>query len=530
MATTKETKGGPDRGIEPESKVYYTPDDVADFDYQRDLGNPGEYPMTRGPYPEMYRKQPWGVRTYAGFGTGSDSNQRYKYLLELGQSAFNVAFDLPTQNGLDSDDPAADGNVGRVGVAIDTLKDMADLFDGIPMEKARPHFTIQPTGAVILAMWVALGDQRGLDRQELRGTVNNDVLSDYVMRGTWVLPPRPAVKAVGDCIEWCINNAPHFNAIDLRGGMTASFGFACATAYIEEVVNRGYSIDDFGHLFTFMSGAGLRNFFSGIAGMRARRRFWARLMKEKYGATNPRVMMYRTGASSGGGDLTYEQPLNNITRLAYICLANVLGGTQSMNLASYDEGYAIPSEESVRVSQMINQILIHETNICDVVDPLAGSYYIEHLTNQHEQNLKESLEELEKYGGVIKAIEDGVIQRQNMRDSWERSRQVRPTVGRNLFVIDPEKDETRKRLERVEGAHHEYSAGTQQEQINKLQQVKAERDSQAVSETLKTLEQAAVKGENTLPYIIDAVKSYATVGEIMAVLKAVWGSYVEASL
>lgn len=513
-------------------KTTYGPEDIAGLDYEQDLGDPGQFPYTRGPYPDMYAKRPWTIRTYAGFGTGDASNERFKFLLAHGQTGLMVAFDLPTQNGLDSDNPRAKGEVGRSGVAIDTLDDMELLFNDIDLVQARPYFTIQPTGAIILAMWVALADQRGISRKELKGTVNNDVLSDMVARGTWVLPPGPATRLVGDCIEWCLKEAPNFNAISLRGGGGPAFEFATALAYADEVCKRGYDVDDFAHLFSFMGGAMMRDFFGSIAAIRARRRFWARLMKKR-GAKKKASMIYRTGASYGGADMTAAQPLNNIARLAWGALANVLAGVQSINLASYDESFAIPSEETVRVSQMIHQMLIHEMQICKIADPLGGSFCVEKLTNQHEANLKKELEKLEAMGGVVVAIEKGYIQKELAKRNYEWVKDIQEgkiaRVGENMFVLEKDKDLVRKQMEEGEGLH-QHDNTTEERQISRLKKVKAGRNGEAVQQSLAALREAAEKGTNTIPCFIEAVKNRATLGEMMGTLKEVFGEYREVGI
>lgn len=406
------------------------------------------------------------------------------------------------------------------------------LFDGIDLVQARPYFTIQPTGPVILAMWVALADKRGIPRKELRGTVNNDVLSDMVARGTWVLPPGPGTRLVGDCIEWCLKEAPNFNAISLRGGGGPAFEFATALAYADEVRRRGYGVDDFAHLFTFMGGAMVRDFFGSIAAIRARRRFWARLMKER-GAIKPESMKYRTGASYGGADMTAAQPLNNVARLAWGALANVLAGVQSINLASYDEAFAIPAEDSVRTSQMIHQMLIHEMQICKVADPLGGSYYVEKLTNLHEKSLKKELEKLESIGGVILAIEKGYIQKELAKRNyeWVKNQQEGkiPRIGENMFVLERDKDLMRKQMDEGEGLF-QYDTTTHDRQIERLRKIKAERDAEAVKHSLSALRQAAKGGNNTIPHMIEAVKAQSTIGEIMGVLKEQFGEYRESGV
>ncbi len=517
-----------------EVKVVYRPEDLEGFDYGRDLGDPGSYPFTRGIYPTMYRSQLWTMRPYAGMASAEETNQRFKFLLNSGQTGLSLAFDLPTQLGMDSDDPPAKYDVGKLGVAVDTLDDMERLFDGIPLDKMSTSFTINSTAAIILAMYVLVGKKQGVAPEQLRGTVQNDILKEYVARGTWIFPPKPSMRLIADTIEHCINHIPRFNPISVSATHLCEYGakaeqsvslpFLNALAYMDEVLKRGYSVDQVAPQIVFHMAVGGRNFhlFEDVAKLRAARRLWARLMKERYGAKNPESMRLKFSTGALGGGMTAAEPLNNIARGAFFGLAAVLAGTRSLNMGCFDEAYAIPSDLAIRTALRVQQILAYETGVTDTVDPLAGSYYVESLTNRMEEKMRETMEGMEKRGGIVKAIEEGSLQRDLARQSYEHQEKIskgeKVLVGVNRFTSKEEE----KPIE-------VYRANPQirDAQIGRLQAVKARRDPKRVQETLAGLRSAAEKGENLFPSLFPAVEALATVGEITSTLKQVFGEYQE---
>lgn len=515
-------------------KVFYTPDDLQGFDYERDLGDPGSFPYTRGIYPTMYRGQIWTMRPYAGMGTGEETNKRFKFLLASGQTGLSLAFDLPTQLGMDSDDPQAKYDVGKLGVAVDTLDDFELIFEGIPLDKMSTSFTINSTASVILAMYILVAKKQGVSWQQLRGTVQNDILKEYVARGTWIFPPQPSMRLIADIIEYCLNYLPRFNPISVSATHLCEYGanaeqsvslpFLNALAYIDEVLKRGYAIDQVAPLIVFHMAVGGRNFhlFEDVAKLRAARRLWARLMKERYGAKNPESMRLKFSTGALGGGMTAAEPLNNIARAAYFALAAVLAGTRSLNMACFDEAYAIPTDLAIRTALRIQQILAYETGVTDTVDPLAGSYYIESLTNQMEARMRKTMAEIESQGGIIKAIEEGRIQRELARQSYELqekiSRGEKILVGVNRFKSKEEE----KPLE-----VYRHDPKIREVQISRLKAVKARRDQSKVEEALRKLRQAAQGNENIMPAIISAVEVRATIGEITSTLKEVFGTFQE---
>lgn len=515
-------------------KVFYTPKDLKEFDYERDLGDPGTYPFTRGIYSTMYRGQLWTMRPYAGMGTSEETNKRFKFLLASGQTGLSLAFDLPTQLGLDSDDPQAKYDVGKLGVAVDTLDDFELIFEGIPLDKMSTSFTINSTASVILAMYILVGKKQGVPPHQLRGTVQNDILKEYVARGTWIFPPQPSMRLIADIIEYCLNYLPRFNPISVSATHLCEYGanaeqsvslpFLNALAYIEEVLKRGYTIDQVAPLIVFHMAVGGRNFhfFEDVAKLRAARRLWARLMKERYGAQNEESLRLKFSTGALGGGMTAAEPLNNIARAAYFALAAVLAGTRSLNMACFDEAYAIPTDLAIRTALRIQQILAYETGVTDTVDPLAGSYYIESLTNQMEAKMRQTMAELESQRGIIKAIEEGRIQRELARQSYELqekiSRGEKVLVGVNRFKSKEEE----KNLE-----VYRHDPQIREVQINRLKEVKARRDPNKVTEALKKLRQVAQGSENIMPAIIAAVEARATIGEITATLKEIFGTFQE---
>ncbi len=515
-------------------KVFYKPEDLAEFNYESDLGDPGAYPFTRGIYPTMYRSQLWTMRPYAGMATGEETNKRFKFLLKSGQTGLSLAFDLPTQLGMDSDDPLARHDVGKLGVAVDTLEDMEGIFEGIPLDRMSTSFTINSTAAIILAMYVLVAQKQGVTPDQLRGTVQNDILKEYVARGTWIFPPKPSMRLIADTIEYCINHIPRFNPISVSATHLCEYGaeaeqsvslpFLNALAYIDEVLKRGYEIDHVAPLIVFHMAVGGRNFhlFEDVAKLRAGRRLWAKLMKERYGAKNPESMRLKFSTGALGGGMTAAEPLNNITRGAYFALAAVLAGTRSLNMACFDEAYAIPADLAIRTSLRVQQILAYETGVTDTVDPLAGSYYIESLTHQMEEQMGKTMAEIETRGGIVKAIEEGTLQRELARQSYELqeriSRGEKVLVGVNRFTSQEEE----KPLE-----VYRADPKVREAQTARIEAVKNRRDSQKVEEALFRLRQAAQKDENIFPALFPAVEAQATIGEITAALKQVFGEYQE---
>ncbi|MBU1205624.1 MAG: methylmalonyl-CoA mutase [Proteobacteria bacterium] len=516
-------------------KKLYTPQDIAHLSFERDIGDPGQFPYVRGIYPDMYWKRPWTRRLYAGFGNAVETNRRFKFLLDHGQTGLSAALDLPTQMGLDSDDPLAAADVGRVGVAIDTLKDMEEIFEGIDLGKISTSFTINATAAILLAMYVAVGEKQGVPSKHLRGTVQNDILKEYIARGQYIFPPQPSIRITGDIIEYCIHNIPRFNSISVAGshmhenGATAvqqvAYTFCDALTYIDEVVRRGYHIDQFAQNISFLF-CSRQNMFEDICTYRAARKRWAYLMKDRLQAKDPRSHILKFAAGGGGLWMTKRQPLNNIARGMVVALASALGGAQSVLLAAYDEPFAIPTEESAGISLNIQNILIHEVGITDTIDPLGGSYFIESLTDQIDRKIVETMDGVEKSGGIVSLIEKGDLQRQLAQQAMQEEMRIQKgesvLVGVNRFVAEEEKGEE-------EMVFHEPDPMTRQRQIERLARVKKERDPQQVSAALADLKKAAMKGENLMPSLIRAVKTYATLGEMVWVLKGIYGIYTAPS-
>jgi methylmalonyl-CoA mutase N-terminal domain/subunit len=494
----------------------------------RDVGFPGEYPYTRGIQPTMYRGRLWSIRQYAGYGTPEETNQRFKFLLKEGQPGLSTAFDLPTQLGYDSDDPRALGEVGKVGVAIDTLQDMETVFDGIPLERVSTSMTINAPAAILVAMYQAVGEKQGVAPQELQGTVQNDVLKEYVARGTYIFPPRPSMRLAADLIAYCSRQMPHINSISVGGyhirdaGATAvqemAFTLANAIAYVEAALQRGVEVDDFAPRISWIFNT-QNSFFEEVAKYRALRRMWARIMRERFGAKDPRSWMFRTHVQTGGATLTAQQAENNIVRAALQALATVLGGVQSLALSCYDEALALPTELAQRIAVRTQQIIAYESGVTDTVDPLAGSYYVESLTNELETKANEYLDKIEDMGGAVAAIESGYMQREIQEAAWHYQQEVdrgeRVIVGVNKFQLDGEEP---KPIFRV-------NPEVERAQVQRLRAVKAERDDAAVAASLDRLGDAARGDENLLPPIVEAVKAYATMGEMCGVLRQVFGDY-----
>jgi methylmalonyl-CoA mutase N-terminal domain/subunit len=506
----------------------YTPADMAEFDYEEDIGFPGEDPYTRGVYPTMYRGRLWTMRQYAGMGTAAETNERFNYLIDEGQTGLSTAFDLPTQMGRDSDDPMSAGEVGKTGVAIDSLADMETVFDGIPLDEVSTSMTINAPASVLLAMYIAVGDQQGVDREELRGTIQNDVLKEYIARNTYIYPPEPSMRIITDIFEFCADETPNFNTISISGyhireaGSTAAqeiaFTLADGIEYVEAAIEAGQDVDEFAPQLSFFF-ASYNNIFEEVAKFRAARRMWAKIMEDRFGTDNPKSKQLKFHTQTAGSTLTAQQIENNVVRVAYQALAAVLGGTQSLHTNGKDEALSIPTEQSVRTALRTQQILAHESGAADTIDPLGGSYYIENLTDELEEEAFELLDEIEERGGMLDAIEDQWVQRQIQDVAFERQREQeegeRIIVGVNEFEVD---DDEEVDIEEV-------SEEEERKQKENLKQVKAERDDEAVEAKLDALREAAKGDENLMPYIIDAVKVYATTGEICDAMRDVYGEY-----
>src|SRR5688572_1290800 len=472
----------------------YTPEHVSDLDYERDLGFPGQYPFTRGIQPTMYRGRPWTIRQYAGFGTPEATNDRFKFLLSQGQPGLSTAFDLPTQMGMDSDDERAAGEVGQVGVAIDSLADMETVFEGIPLDRVSTSMTINAPAPVLVAMYVAVADKQGAAREKVSGTAQNDVLKEYVARGTFIYPPQPSLRLAADLIAWCATDAPRFNAISLSGyhmreaGSTAvqeiAFTFSNAIAYIEAVRDRGVDVDAFAPRLSWIFNTHI-NFFEEIAKYRALRRLWARIMQERFGAKDPRSMMLRTHTQTGGSTLTAQQPENNIVRAGIQALAAALGGVQSMALSCYDEALAIPTEKAQKIAVRTQQIIAEEIGVTDTIDPMAGSYYLERLTEELERRAVEEMKKIEELGGAVEAIESGYYQNAILDEAYRWEQAVnsgeRVVVGVNKYR---DADEPEPEYFKVD----ESLAGLQQAKLDRL---RSERDGAAVEQALARLRQAS---------------------------------------
>ena len=506
----------------------YTPLDIADLDYERDLGFPGEYPFTRGVQPTMYRGRYWTMRQYAGFGTAEESNQKFRYLLSQGQTGLSVAFDLPSQLGYDSDDPMAIAEVGQVGVAIDSLYDMETLFENIPLDKVSTSMTINAPAAVMLAMYIVAAEKQGVSADKLNGTVQNDVLKEYVARGTYIYPPGPSVRLAADIMVYCAKNVPQWNTISVSGyhirdaGSTAAqeigFSFANACAYMDAALERGLAIDEFAPRISWIFNTH-NNFFEEIAKYRTIRRLWARLLKEKYGAKDARSMMLRTHTQTGGSTLMAQQPENNIVRAAIQNLAAVIGGVQSVALSCFDEALALPTDDAQRIALRTPQIIAHETGVTDTIDPMAGSYFVEYLTNQLEEQARGYMKQVEDAGGSVAAIEKGWMQAQIAEASWSYQQDVDEkreiVVGVNDYT---EGDSQRPSIFSVDKRLVEH-------QLKRLEHHRRERDAAKVTANLAFLKETAQGTGNLMPPILEAVRAYATLGEICGALREVFGEY-----
>jgi len=506
----------------------YTPADVADHDYREDAGFPGEEPYTRGVYSTMHRGRLWTMRQYAGMGTARETNERFNYLIDQGSSGLSMAFDLPTQMGYDSDAAMAEGEVGRSGVAIDTLDDFETVFDGIPLDEVSTSMTINAPAGVLLAMYVAMGDKQGVPREQLRGTIQNDIMKEYVARNLYIYPPEPSMRLITDIFDFCAAETPNFNTISISGyhireaGSTAAqevaFTLGNGIEYVEAAIDAGLDVDEFAPQLSFFFNAH-NNIFEEAAKFRAARRMWAQIMDERFDAQNPKSKQLKFHTQTGGSTLTAQQIENNVVRVAYQALAAVLGGTQSLHTNGKDEALALPTEQSVRTALRTQQILAHESGAADTIDPLAGSYYVESLTDGIEEDAFEILEEVDRRGGMLEAVKSQWVQRQIQDVAFERQREIedgeRVIVGVNEYAVDeePEMD-----LEEVDPEQ-------ERNQRERLDEVKADRDDDAVDDALASLREAARGSENVMPHIVDAVKAYATVQEISDVFRDEFGEY-----
>jgi len=512
-------------------KRVYTPEDIAGTPFE-EIGFPGQFPFLRGPYPTMYRGRTWTMRQIAGYGTGADTNQRFRYLLSLGQTGLSIDFDMPTLMGYDSDDARSEGEVGREGVAVDTLDDMEALFDGIDLEKISVSMTINPTAWILLAMYVVLAEARGNDLKRLSGTVQTDILKEYIAQKEWIFPIRPSMRLVRDVITFCADHMPRYNPINISGyhiseaGATAvqevAFTIANGIAYVEEVVNSGMPADRFAHrlAFYFVSQA---DFFEEVAKFRAARRIWAHIMKERFGAKNPESMRLRFHCQTAAFTLTKQQPFNNIIRTAFQALSAVLGGAQSLHTNGLDEAYAIPSEQAMRIALRTQQILAEETAVTQVVDPLGGSYYVEALTNQFETAVYEILNKIDTMGGTIKAVEDGYFQSAIAESAYATAR--RKASGEHVVIGVNRFGEA---AESLPMQIHSLDPEVASRQIARLKATRERRNNVRVAELLDRLEEAAKEpSTNLMPITIELVKARASMGEIVKRLRTVFGSYVE---
>ena len=517
-------------GSDKEVKRLYSKEDTKNINYEESLGFPGIYPYTRGVQPTMYRGRLWTMRQYAGFGNAQESNERYKFLLQKGQTGLSIAFDLPTQMGYDSDHPMSEGEVGKVGVAIDTLVDMEVLFAGIPLDKVSTSMTINAPASVLLAMYIAVAEKQGISAEKLRGTIQNDILKEYIARGTYIFPPKPSMRLIVDIFEYCSKEVPNWNTISISGyhireaGSTAAqeiaFTLADGIAYVKAAIKRGMNVDDFAPRLSFFFNAH-NDLLEEVAKFRAARLLWARIMKEKFNAQNPKSLMLRFHTQTAGCTLTAQQPDNNIVRVTIQTLAAVLGGTQSLHTNSRDEALALPTEDSVQIALRTQQIVAHESGITNTIDPLAGSYYVESLTSEMIKEAGEMIEKIEKMGGMVAAIEKGFVQQQIQNSAYDYQKSIenkkRIVVGMNEFKVE---EKTKPELLKVDPVIGE-------DQKIKLRKIKDTRDNKTVNEKLEAIKEAAKSGENLMPHILEAVKEYATLGEICGIMREEFGEYKE---
>jgi methylmalonyl-CoA mutase N-terminal domain/subunit len=512
----------------------YTPLDVSNFDYVQDLGFPGEYPYVRGVYPTMYRARLWTMRQYAGFGTAEETNRRFKYLLEHGQKGLSVAFDFPTQVGYDCDDAMSNGEVGKAGVSVSTLRDMETVFEGIPLDKITTSMTVNAPANVLLAMYVAVAEKQGVAQAKLGGTLQNDILKEYVARGMYIFPPKPSMRMITDTFEYCSQRMPEWNTISISGyhireaGATAvqevAFTFANAIAYVQSAIDKGLDLDRFAGRLSFFFAAH-NNFFEEIAKFRAARRLWAEIMRERFGAKKPASWMLRFHTQTSGVSLTAQQPHNNIIRVALQALSAVLGGTQSLHTNSFDEAYALPSEQAVTVALRTQQIIAYESGVSDSVDPLGGSYYVEYLTNEIQERVEKYIEQIDAMGGAVDAIEKGFMQSEITESAYRFQKEVedkkRVVVGVNDFLAEEE----------VPIKILQINPEAEKTLVERLRKIKSQRSQLRVAEALSKLRNAAEQENvNLVPFILEAVKKYTTLGEICNTLRGVFGEYKQPSI
>lgn len=510
--------------------VVYTPKDLENLDYLEDIGFPGEYPFTRGVQPTMYRGKLWTMRQYAGFGTAEESNERYKYLLEQGQTGLSIAFDLPTQIGYDSDDPLAEGEVGKVGVAVDSLEDMEILFNGIPLDRVSVSMTINSTAIILLAMLVVVAKKQGVPLDKLRGTIQNDILKEYIARGTYIFPPKESMDIIVDIFDYGSKNLPKFNLISISGYhireagansvQEVAFTLADGMAYVEAAIDAGLDPNEFGKNLSFFFSSH-NNFLEEIAKFRASRRIWSKIMKNKFSVSNENAMKLKFHAQTAGSTLTAQQPLNNIVRVTLQALSAVLGGAQSLHTNSFDEALSLPTEQAVTIALRTQQIIAHETGITDTVDPLAGSYFIEKLTLDIEEQVEEYLKKIEELGGMVEAIEIGYPQQEILNSAYQTQKRIEEKeeiiVGVNEF-----KSEKEEKLEVLK-----IDEEIEEKQKEKLKVLRKKRNQKEVDHSLENLKKAAIEKVNIFSYVIKCVESYATIGEITKVLKEIYGEYKE---
>ncbi|MFQ6061116.1 MAG: methylmalonyl-CoA mutase [Thermoplasmata archaeon] len=506
----------------------YLPSDVEEIEFLDRIGFPGRYPFTRGVYPTMYRSRLWTMRQYAGFGTAEESNRRYRYLLSQGQTGLSVAFDLPTQMGYDSDHPMAAGEVGKVGVAVSSLRDMEILFEGIPLDEVSTSMTINSTAIILLAMYIATGEKQGVDRSQLRGTTQNDILKEYIARGTYIFPPGPSMRLVADTIEYCSSEMKKWNSISVSGyhireaGSSAvqevAFTLANAIAYVRAVISRGLNVDDFAPRLTFFFCAH-NDLLEEVAKFRAARRLWARIMREKFGAKESRSMMLRFHTQTSGATLTAQQPENNAIRVAIQALAAVLGGTQSLHTNSMDEALALPSRDAVTLALRTQQILAYESGVANTIDPLGGSYYVESLTEEIERRAQEYIERIEEMGGMPKAIERGYVQQEIADSAYSFQKEVE-TKSQLIVGVNKFRSEESRRVETLR-----VDPQVENRQKSRLSKLREERDGTKVRSSLEELRKRAKQDGNLMPHILDCVQNLATLGEISDILREVFGRY-----
>jgi methylmalonyl-CoA mutase N-terminal domain/subunit len=515
-----------------ELPLNFNPHNTREIDYEKDLGDPGEFPYTRGIYPNMYRGRLWTMRQYAGYATAEESNARYKYLLAQGTTGLSVAFDLPTQIGLDSDNPLALGEVGKVGVAIDSLDDMERLFAGIPLDEVSTSMTINATAAILLSLYLAVARKQGVPFNKVRGTLQNDILKEYIARGTYIYPPAPSLRLVTDIFAYCAREVPNWNTISISGyhireaGSTAvqevAFTLADGITYVEAAVAAGLEIDHFAPRISFFFNSH-NNLLEEIAKFRAARRLWARIMRDRFKARDPRSLMLRFHTQTAGSSLTAQQPEVNVVRTTIQALAAVLGGTQSLHTNSMDEALALPTEATARVALRTQQVIAYESGVAETADPLAGSYAIEHLTDEIEESALEYLKKIDAMGGMLRAIETGYVQREIQEAAYRYQKaietQEQVVVGVNRFQLEEEPEVSVLRID----------PAIEQAQVERVRALRERRDSKLATTALNKLEQAATTDENLLPRILECVEAYATVGEISNTLRRVWGEYRETS-